>query len=163
MAFVPKQNALDTLSKREAKAKETSKITDQKLTEQKKKAAAAKDSKTVHASDLTDRQLRHGLNLLLIGDSIAVDVADYYYKEFPNSISDTKIGRLVSVGENVYFDADDTHLLPTGAKAYAKLIRKTVLKAYREENIEIPKSRLDDTKENESTDDNTGVSEETNE
>lgn len=262
MAFVPKQKALDTLSKREAKAKETSKVTDQKLAEQKKKAAAAKDSKTVHAADLTDHQLRHGLNLLLIGDSIAVDVADYYYKEFPNSISDTKIGRLVSVGEQVYdsyvdekgwdgdglifmalsnspigdelesirekmgpdkplflatvrvphetfgaesnakirkfveetdhtylidwygaseghseyFDADDTHLLPTGAKAYAKLIRKTVLKTYREENIEIPKSRLDDTKGNESTestddstdsidstDDNTGVTEETNE
>lgn len=41
-----------------------------------------------------------------------------------------------------YFDADDTHLLSAGAKAYAKCIKEAVLDAYKKENIEIPKSRL---------------------
>lgn len=47
-----------------------------------------------------------------------------------------------SEGHDEYFDADDTHLLPAGAKAYAKCIKEAVLAAYKKENIEIPKSRL---------------------
>ena len=47
-----------------------------------------------------------------------------------------------SEGHDEYFDADDTHLLSAGAKAYAKCIKEAVLAAYKKENIEIPKSRL---------------------
>ena len=226
MIFVPKKNALDTLQKRESKAKETGKMTEEQLA--KKKANGSESEDTICTTDLTDDEILEGLNLLLIGDSIAVDVTDDFYEMFPNSVSDTKIGRITSLGKQVldsyidekkwegegvifaslsnspingeledirekigkdmplflttvriphetfeeesnskikkfveendhtylidwyaaseghdeYFDADDTHLLPAGAKAYAKCIKEAVLAAYKKENIEIPKSRL---------------------
>ena len=226
MVFVPKKNALDTLQKRETKAKETGKMTEEQLAKQKANGSESDD--TICTADLTDDEILEGLNLLLIGDSIAVDVTDDFYEMFPNSVSDTKIGRIKSLGKQVldsyidekkwegegvifaslsnspingeledirekigkdmplflttvriphetfeeesnskikkfvkendhtylidwyaaseghdeYFDADDTHLLPAGAKAYAKCIKEAVLAAYKKENIEIPKSRL---------------------
>jgi len=226
MVFVPKKNALDTLQKREAKAKETGKMTEEQLAKQKANGSESDD--TICTADLTDDEILECLNLLLIGDSIAVDVTDDFYEMFPNSVSDTKIGRITSLGKQVldsyidekkwegegvifaslsnspingeledirekigkdmplflttvriphdtfeeesnskikkfveennhtylidwyaaseghdeYFDADDTHLLPAGAKAYAKCIKEAVLAAYKKENIEIPKSRL---------------------
>ena len=226
MIFVPKKNALDTLQKREIKAEETSKLAEEQLAKQKAKGSESGD--TVGTADMTDDEILQSLNLLLVGDSIPVDVTDDFYEIFPNSISDTKIGRITSLGEQVlisyidekgwdgegvifaalsnspingelesirekigtdmplflttvrvphetfgdesnskikkfveendhtylidwygvsedhdeYFDADDTHLLPTGAKAYAECVKKAVLAVYKEENIEIPKSRL---------------------
>lgn len=226
MIFVPKKNALDTLQKREAKAKETGKMTEEQLAKQKANGSESED--TICTADLTDDEILEGLNLLLIGDSIAVDVTDDFYEMFPNSVSDTKIGRITSLGKQVldsyidekkwegegvifaslsnspingeledirekigkdmplflttvriphdtfeeesnskikkfveennhtylidwyaaseghdeYFDADDTHLLPAGAKAYANCIKEAVLDTYKKENIEIPKSRL---------------------
>lgn len=226
MVFVPKKNALDTLQKRETKAKETGKMTEEQLAKQKANGSESDD--TICTADLTDDEILEGLNLLLIVDSIAVDVTDDFYEMFPNSVSDTKIGRITSLGKQVldsyidekkwegegvifaslsnspingeledirekigkdmplflttvriphetfeeesnskikkfveendhtylidwyaaseghdeYFDADDTHLLSAGAKAYAKCIKEAVLAAYKKENIEIPKSRL---------------------
>ena len=226
MIFVPKKNALDTLQKREAKAKETGKMTEEQLAKQKANGSESDD--TICTADLTDDEILEGLNLLFIGDSIAVDVTDDFYEMFPNSVSDTKIGRITSLGKQVldsyidekkwegegvifaslsnspingeledirekigkdmplflttvriphdtfeeesnskikkfveendhtylidwyaaseghdeYFDADDTHLLSAGAKAYAKCIKEAVLDVYKKENIEIPKSRL---------------------
>ena len=249
MVFVPKKNALDTLQKRETKAKETGKLTEEQLAKQKTKGSESDD--TISTADLTDDEILEGLNLLLIGDSIAVDVTDDFYEMFPNSVSDTKIGRITSLGKQVldsyinekkwegegiifaslsnspingeleairekigkdmplflttvriphdtfedesnskikkfveendhtylidwyaaseghdeYFDADDTHLLLAGAKAYAKCIKEAVLDAYKKENIEIPKSRLStgkdkstDSSNDSSTDPNTDSS-----
>lgn len=249
MIFVPKKNALDTLQKRESKAKETGKMTEEQLAKQKANGSESED--TICTTDLTDDEILEGLNLLLIGDSIAVDVTDDFYEMFPNSVSDTKIGRITSLGKQVldsyidekkwegegvifaslsnspingeledirekigkdmplflttvriphdtfeeesnskikkfveennhtylidwyaaseghdeYFDADDTHLLPAGAKAYAKCIKEAVLDAYKKENIEIPKSRLSsgkdkstDSSNDSSTDPNTDSS-----
>lgn len=245
MIFVPKKNALDTLQKREAKAKETGKMTEEQLAKQ--KANGSESGDTICTADLTDDEILEGLNLLLIGDSIAVDVTDDFYEMFPNSVSDTKIGRITSLGKQVldsyidekkwegegvifaslsnspingeledirekigkdmplflttvriphdtfeeesnskikkfveendhtylidwyaaseghdeYFDADDTHLLPAGAKAYANCIKEAVLDAYKKENIEIPKSRLvssTDTSTDSSNDSSTNAS-----
>ena len=249
MVFVPKKNALDTLQKREAKAKETGKMTEEQLSKQKANGSESDD--TICTADLTDDEILEGLNLLLIGDSIAVDVTDDFYEMFPNSVSDTKIGRITSLGKQVldsyidekkwegegvifaslsnspingeledirekigkdmplflttvriphdtfeeesnskikkfveendhtylidwyaaseghdeYFDADDTHLLSAGAKAYANCIKEAVLAAYKKENIEIPKSRLSsgkdkstDSSNDSSTDPNTDSS-----
>ena len=245
MIFVPKKNALDTLQKRESKAKETGKMTEEQLAKQKANGSESDD--TICTADLTDDEILEGLNLLLIGDSIAVDVTDDFYEMFPNSVSDTKIGRITSLGKQVldsyidekkwegegvifaslsnspingeleairekigkdmplflttvriphdtfeeesnskikkfveendhtylidwyaaseghdeYFDADDTHLLPAGAKAYAKCIKEAVLDAYKKENIEIPKSRLvssTDTSTDSSNDSSTNAS-----
>ena len=245
MVFVPKKNALDTLQKREAKAKETDKMTEEQLAKQ--KANGSESGDTICTADLTDDEILEGLNLLLIGDSIAVDVTDDFYEMFPNSVSDTKIGRITSLGKQVldsyidekkwegegvifaslsnspingeledirekigkdmplflttvriphdtfeeesnskikkfveennhtylidwyaaseghdeYFDADDTHLLSAGAKAYANCIKEAVLDAYKKENIEIPKSRLvssTDTSTDSSNDSSTNAS-----
>ena len=245
MVFVPKKNALDTLQKREAKAKETGKMTEEQLAKQKANGSESDD--TICTAGLTDDEILEGLNLLLIGDSIAVDVTDDFYEMFPNSVSDTKIGRITSLGKQVldsyidekkwegegvifaslsnspingeledirekigkdmplflttvriphdtfedesnskikkfveendhtylidwyaaseghdeYFDADDTHLLSAGAKAYAKCIKEAVLAAYKKENIEIPKSRLvssTDTSTDSSNDSSTNAS-----
>ena len=245
MIFVPKKNALDTLQKRETKAKETGKMTEEQLAKQKANGSESDD--TICTAGLTDDEILEGLNLLLIGDSIAVDVTDDFYEMFPNSVSDTKIGRITSLGKQVldsyidekkwegegvifaslsnspingeledirekigkdmplflttvriphetfeeesnskikkfveendhtylidwyaaseghdeYFDADDTHLLSAGAKAYAKCIKEAVLAAYKKENIEIPKSRLvssTDTSTDSSNDSSTNAS-----
>lgn len=245
MIFVPKKNALDTLQKRESKAKETGKMTEEQLAKQKANGSESED--TICTADLTDDEILEGLNLLLIGDSIAVDVTDDFYEMFPNSVSDTKIGRITSLGKQVldsyidekkwegegvifaslsnspingeledirekigknmplflttvriphdtfeeesnskikkfveendhtylidwyaaseghdeYFDADDTHLLSAGAKAYAKCIKEAVLDAYKKENIEIPKLRLvssTDTSTDSSNDSSTNAS-----
>ena len=245
MVFVPKKNTLDTLQKREAKAKETGKMTEEQLAKQKANGSESDD--TICTADLTDDEILEGLNLLLIGDCIAVDVTDDFYEMFPNSVSDTKIGRITSLGKQVldsyidekkwegegvifaslsnspingeleairekigkdmplflttvriphdtfeeesnskikkfveendhtylidwyaaseghdeYFDADDTHLLSAGAKAYAKCIKEAVLDAYKKENIEIPKSRLvssTDTSTDSSNDSSTNAS-----
>jgi hypothetical protein len=245
MIFVPKKNALDILQKRESKAKETGKMTEEQLAKQKANGSESED--TICTTDLTDDEILEGLNLLLIGDSIAVDVTDDFYEMFPNSVSDTKIGRITSLGKQVldsyidekkwegegvifaslsnspingeleairekigkdmplflttvriphdtfeeesnskikkfveendhtylidwyaaseghdeYFDADDTHLLSAGAKAYAKCIKEAVLDAYKKENIEIPKSRLvnsTDTSTDSSNDSSTNAS-----
>lgn len=245
MIFVPKKNALDTLQKREAKAKETGKMTEEQLAKQKANGSESED--TICTANLTDDEILEGLNLLLIGDSIAVDVTNDFYEMFPNSVSDTKIGRITSLGKQVldsyidekkwegegvifaslsnspingeledirekigkdmplflttvriphdmfeeesnskikkfveendhtylidwyaaseghdeYFDADDTHLLSAGAKAYANCIKEAVLDAYKKENIEIPKSRLvssTDTSTDSSNDSSTNAS-----
>lgn len=99
MVFVPKKNALDTLQKRETKAKETGKMTEEQLAKQKANGSESDD--TICTADLTDDEILEGLNLLLVGDSIAVDVTDDFYEMFPNSVSDTKIGRITSLGKQV--------------------------------------------------------------
>lgn len=99
IAFVPKKTTLDTVAKREKKAIEVTKLTNQKLKEQKAKAKkTAKTSK----STMTDEELLKNVQMLLIGDSITVDVTDYFYKVLPNSISDTKIGRSTLTGVKVF-------------------------------------------------------------
>ena len=44
MIFVPKKNALDTLQKREAKAKETGKMTEEQLAKQKANGSESEDT-----------------------------------------------------------------------------------------------------------------------
>lgn len=83
----------------DAKAKETGRMTEEQLAKQKAKDSESDD--TISTADLTDDEILEGLNLLLIGDSIAVDVTDDFYEIFPNSVSDTKIGRITSLGKQV--------------------------------------------------------------
>lgn len=99
IAFVPKKTTLDTVAKREKKATEVTKLTNQKLKEQK---AKAKKTVKTSKSTMTDEELLKNVQMLLIGDSITVDVTDYFYKVLPNSISDTKIGRSTLTGVKVF-------------------------------------------------------------
>lgn len=103
IAFVPKKSTLDTVAKREKKATEVTKLTNQKLKEQKAKAKEkAKKTAEASKSTMTDGELLKNVQMLLIGDSITVDVTDYFYKVLPNSISDTKIGRSTLTGVKVF-------------------------------------------------------------
>lgn len=47
-------------------------------------------------------ELLQNLSVLLIGDSITLDVTKYYYETFPNGIADCKIGRCAFSGDEVY-------------------------------------------------------------
>ena len=98
MVFVPKKSTLDAVAEREKKANEVNELTQKKLEEQKNTAKNTEDSK----SEMTDEELLDSLNILLIGDSINVNVAEYFYKVLPNSISDTEIGRSTLTGCDVY-------------------------------------------------------------
>lgn len=102
IAFVPKKTTLDTVAKREKKATEVTKLTNQKLKEQKAKEQKAKKTAKTSKSTMTDEELLKNVQMLLIGDSITVDVTDYFYKVLPNSISDTKIGRSTLTGVKVF-------------------------------------------------------------
>lgn len=107
MIFVPKKSTLDAVAKREKKANETSELTQKKLEEQKK---ASKDKNREDSkSEMTDEELLDSLNILLIGDSITLDVTDYFYKVLPNSISDTEIGRSTLTGCDIYQNYIDSN------------------------------------------------------
>lgn len=221
VVFVPKDTALGDIDAMKRRAEEANKLTSQKAAEQKNNkntdsGAEGSDGSGAQENS-SDEEILSGLNLLLIGDSVALDVTDYYYETFPSSISDTEIGRqtmesieiydsyvsesgwdgdgvilalgsngplyetlpllrdkmgadrplfivtvkvpneeweasnneeiraFAEVADNTYlidwhqaseghdewFDEDDTHLLPEGAKAYRDRIKEAVLNVYR--------------------------------
>lgn len=107
IALVPKKSTLDSVANREKKAEEVNELTAQKLEEQK---SEGKNQKDKNKKKMTDEELLESLNVLLIGDSICVDVTDYYYEVLPNSISDTEIGRSTLTGCDVY----DTYINSNG-------------------------------------------------
>ena len=53
-------------------------------------------------ADLTDDELLGKLQLLLIGDSIALDATDDFYTVFPNSISDAAVSRYTTESYDIY-------------------------------------------------------------
>ena len=214
VAFVPRDTALSDIEEMEKQAEEAGRLTSQKAAQIKDKKGSVSEE---DRKNLSDEEILSSLNLLLIGDSIALDVTDFYYETFPNSISDTAIGRYTtesvdiydtyvqengwdgdgvifalgsngplynalsalrermgadkplfvatvrvpyteweasnneeihqfvestdntylidwyqaSEGHDEWFDEDDTHLLPEGAKAYRDCIREAVLKVYK--------------------------------
>lgn len=105
--FVPKKSTLDAVAKREEKANEVNELTKQKLKEQKEATDDTKDKEK--KNEMTDEELLNSLNILLIGDSITLDVTEYYYQVLPNSISDTEIGRSTLTGCEVYQQYVDTN------------------------------------------------------
>lgn len=92
--FVPREKALNNIDKLEAEAKEASKITEEKTSESTQKGTV-KDAKT-------EKELLENLNLLLIGDSIALGATDEFYSTFPKSISDTAVSRYTTESFAIY-------------------------------------------------------------
>ncbi len=217
VVFVPRETALGDINAMKKRAEDANELTSRKTAELKDKNAGSETGGLKDQKNLSDEEILSGLNLLLIGDSIALDVTDYYYETFPNSISDTEIGRQTmesaeiydsyvqennwdgdgvifalgsngplydslpvlrermgpdrplfvitvkvpnnewedsnneeiskfaeatdntylidwyqaSEGHDEWFDEDDTHLLPEGAKAYRDKIREAVLNVFR--------------------------------
>ncbi|MDO4978201.1 MAG: acyltransferase family protein [Eubacteriales bacterium] len=237
IAFVPRQEVGNIAQQKQELQEKTQKLAKQRikeLAEQKtemtaeekteisaeQKTAVTSEQKTAEPAKkkkkISDKAILKKVNLLLLGDSIALDAIDYFYEYLPNSICDCKIGRCsfegieayddnvsdgwdgdgiifelcsnfklkdelqemrdhigpdkamfivnivtpyegfweynnkkirkfvektdntylinwnkFSKGHPEYFDTDETHLLPKGAKAYAKMIKYAVLKVYR--------------------------------
>ena len=216
--FVPRETALENIDVMKKRAEDANVLTSQKKAEHKdKKNSDSGVQGQEGQNNLSDEEILAGLDLLLVGDSIALDVTDFYYETFPNSISDTEIGRhtvesveiydtyvrengwdgdgvifalgsngplyealpllrekmgadrplfiatikapgqeweasnneeirafveetdntylidwyQASEGHDEWFDEDDTHLLPEGAKAYRDCIKEAVLKVYK--------------------------------
>lgn len=118
ICFVPRKTALTNITALEKQAEKASKITEAK----KKKLAetssdsnsdSKSDSKSQTKDDSTDSSKDNSsstddskslsdLNLLLMGDSVALGASDDFYKVFPNSICDAAIGRYTTESIALY-------------------------------------------------------------
>lgn len=103
VVYVPRETALGNIDHMKKKAEEANKLTSQKIAGLKEKdrassGADAKDGKEGRSGE----EILEELNLLLIGDSIALDVTELYYETFSNSISDTAIGRNAVESIDIY-------------------------------------------------------------
>lgn len=88
IAFVPREKVLSNIEELETQAERAKEITDQK-------AEISKGDKAVQ--DETG-----DIDLLLIGDSIALGAADEFYDVFPNSICDAAVSRYTTESFTIY-------------------------------------------------------------
>lgn len=101
IAFVPREKTLDHIEDLEAQAKEAAELTEQKAAQTKKETGNTKEdgSKTKGKSEA---EILQTLDLLLIGDSIALGASDEFYETFPNSISDAAVSRYTTESFVIY-------------------------------------------------------------
>lgn len=97
--FVPRENALDNIDELERQAETASKLAKEKAEQSSEKNNGLQD---ISFADLTDDELLGKLQLLLIGDSIALDATDDFYTVFPNSISDAAVSRYTTESYDIY-------------------------------------------------------------
>ena len=96
IVFVPKEKALDHIESLESQAEKAEKSKEEHVSAQKE--ATEKKSEPV----VSDEQILQNLNLLLMGDSIAMGATDEFYEAFPNSISDTAVSRYTTESFDLY-------------------------------------------------------------
>ncbi len=100
VAFVPRENTLSNAGDMEKKAEKAQKLANQKamrLNETIGQDAWQDSRKKLQSNE----EILSNLNLLLIGDSIALGAIDQFYAEFPASISDTAVSRQTTAGVGV--------------------------------------------------------------
>lgn len=102
IAFVPRENALNNIEELKIQAEKAKEITDQKTAMASNKTVNPEESKNTAANTQTDEELLETLNLLLIGDSIALGATDEFYAVFPNSISDAAVSRYTTESFTIY-------------------------------------------------------------
>lgn len=102
IAFVPRKQTLDNIEELETQAKKAKEITDQKTTASKGEVTKQDENKTTTANSQTEKEILENLNLLLIGDSIALGATDEFYAVFPNSISDAAVSRYTTESFAIY-------------------------------------------------------------
>lgn len=95
IAFVPREKVLNNIEDLEKQAKKANKITNQKTAEQTENKSGTKNAKT-------KEEILKNLNLLLIGDSIALGATEEFYGIFPNSISDAAVSRYTTESAAIY-------------------------------------------------------------
>lgn len=96
IAFVPKEKALSHIDNLESQAEKAEKSKEEQVSAQKEKKE--ENVETV----LSDEEILKNLNLLLMGDSIAMGATDEFYEVFPNSISDTAVSRYTTESFDLY-------------------------------------------------------------
>ena len=101
VAFVPRESALNNIEELEKQAEEVSKIADEKSAEIEMSRNEGENAET-QRENLSDEELLESLNLLLIGDSIALGAADEFYEVFPNSICDAAVSRYTTESYAIY-------------------------------------------------------------
>lgn len=102
IAFVPREKTLNNIEKLEVQAKKAKKLTDQKTSMSDGETAKPDESKMATVKAQTDEEILKSLNLLLIGDSIALGATDEFYAAFPNSISDAAVSRYTTESLAIY-------------------------------------------------------------
>lgn len=100
IAFVPREKTLNNIEDLEAQAKKASEITTQKVSDSNAKTTKKSAAKSTNVQ--SDQEILENLNLLLIGDSIALGATDEFYEVFPNSISDTAVSRYTTESFKIY-------------------------------------------------------------
>ncbi len=101
VAFVPRKAALSDVKNLEKQAEKAKEIADQK-------AQGIQDTMIENSRQVSqelsrpDEEILGGLNLLLIGDSIALGATDRFYEVFPAAISDVAVSRQTTAGLGVY-------------------------------------------------------------
>lgn len=98
IAFVPKKDLSHIATEKQEIQQEAIQIAQERLEKQQEKKQEKKHKLT--AAEKAD--ILQNLNILLIGDSITLDITKYYYETFPNGIADCKIGRGAFAGAEVY-------------------------------------------------------------
>lgn len=101
MTFVPRKAALSDVRNMEKQAEKAKKIADQKMVQMKDSALQA-NQQINRAALRSDEEISGSLNLLLIGDSIALGAADRFYEVFPAGICDAAVSRQATAGPGIY-------------------------------------------------------------
>jgi peptidoglycan/LPS O-acetylase OafA/YrhL len=100
IAFIPREKALNNIEELEKQAEKAKEITGQKTAMQQADTAGEEENTTANVQ--TEEEILNHLNLLLIGDSIALGATDEFYAFFPNSISDAAVSRYTTESFVIY-------------------------------------------------------------
>lgn len=102
VAFVPRKTALNNIEELEKQAERARKIADQKTLQLKDKIKQIDTQAGAEENLKSDEEILSGLNLLLIGDSVALGATDDFYAAFPGSISDVAVSRHTRESIGIY-------------------------------------------------------------
>ncbi|MCP1109862.1 acyltransferase family protein [Ohessyouella blattaphilus] len=102
IAFVPREKSLNDIEKLQVQAQKAKKLTEQKTSSTNEKTTNQDASKDATVAYQTDEEILESLNLLLIGDSIALGATDEFYAAFPNSICDAAVSRYTTESFAIY-------------------------------------------------------------
>ena len=99
--FVPKEQALSNIEELEAQAQKASETAKEKAEQAEDNSGNTEDDTQGDLSE-TEDEILSNLQLLLIGDSVALGTVDEFYSVFPNSICDAAISRYTTESYDIY-------------------------------------------------------------
>ena len=90
---------MNNIEELEKQAQNASAITDQKIQQLKNEESEENSSKEYPK---TDEEILESIDILLIGDSVALGATDEFYNVFPKSISDAAVSRYSDESFGIY-------------------------------------------------------------